>query len=374
MKVEKESYGFGDVSTTRNLIEERGFFMRKLTVVLAVVMLAVFAVPFGAAAQEQPIVWVGQGCFPTALPIGAFLPKWAEKVEEMSDGRLQIQVHSVGEIVPGPAVFESVRDGVLDVGQNTPAWQKGQYPAGDLFYTLPGGVTETNDLLVWMYGGGGAELMQEMYGDIIKVFPLGLTPPETGIWSTKPVRTLEDFRGLKIRSAGLCMELLEQLGASVVLLAGGEVVPALQRGVIDAAEFAIPSMDKGLGLNEVCDYVIGPPIHMGSNMFQLLINKDKWEALPQDLQAIVRDAAIAVTIDGYTRDWVESLVAFDEFKEQGIEFIKLSPEDQAKTYDMTIAILEKNAAQDEMFKKIWESQKAFIESNQDFFNFTKFDK
>jgi TRAP-type mannitol/chloroaromatic compound transport system substrate-binding protein len=348
--------------------------MRKLAVIFLAVLLAVSVVPFAAGAAEKPIEWVVQGCFTTSLPIGAFLPMWAEKVEALSGGRMKIQVHSVGEIVPGPAVFESVRDGVLDAGQNTPAWQKGQYPAGDLFYTLPGGVTETNDLLVWMYGGGGQELMQEMYGDIIKVFPLGLTPPETGIWSTKPVRTLADFKGLKIRSAGLCMELLEQLGASVVLLAGGEVVPSLQRGVIDAAEFAIPSMDKGLGLNEVCKYVIGPPIHMGSNMFQLMINKDKWAALPDDLKEIVKDAAMAVTIEGYTKDWVESLVVFDEFKEQGIEFIKLSPEDQAKAFDMTVAILEKNAATDPMFKKVWESQKAFIESNQDFFNFTKFDR
>jgi TRAP-type mannitol/chloroaromatic compound transport system substrate-binding protein len=348
--------------------------MKKFAVIILAILVAVSAVPFTAVAAEKPIEWIAQGCFPTSLPIGLFITKWAEKVEAMSGGRMKIQVHSEGEIVPGPAVFESVRDGVLDVGQNTPAWQKGQYPAGDLFYTLPGGVTETNDLLVWMYGGEGATLMQEMYGDIIKVFPLGLTPPESGIWSTKPVRTLEDFKGLKIRSAGLCMELLEQLGASVVLLAGGEVVPSLQRGVIDAAEFSVPSMDKGLGLNEVCKYLIGPPIHMGANMFQLMINKDKWAALPDDLKAIVEEAALAVTVERYAIDWVESLPAFESFKKQGIEFIKLSPEDQAKTFEMTVAILEKNAKGDKMFKKVWDSQKAFINSNQDFFNFTKFDR
>jgi len=122
--------------------------MRKLVVILSVVLIVAFMMPVGAVAEEKPIVWIGQSCFPTQLPLGAFFSMWAEKVEKMSNGRLVIEVHSAGEVVPPTAVFESVRDGVLDCGQNTPAWQKGQYPAGDLFYTLPGGITETNDLLV----------------------------------------------------------------------------------------------------------------------------------------------------------------------------------------------------------------------------------
>jgi len=346
--------------------------MKKKTLLLVLSVIMVFSMSVTAIAADS-IKWIGQSCFPVQLPVGMYFPMWADNVEEMSGGRLTIEVHGAGEIVPATSVFDSVRDGVLDCGQNTPAFQKGQYPAGDLFYTLPGGVTESNDLLVWMYGGEGQELAQEMYGDIIKVFPLGLTPPEE-IWSTKPVRTLDDIKGLKVRSAGLSMELWEKLGASVVLLPGGEVVPSLRRGVIDAAEFAFPSMDVGLGLHEVCDYVFGPPIHMGSNIFQLLINPKAWEKLPADLQEIVKNAAIASTFEGYARFWIDSIQAFEEIKEAGVEVIKLSPEDQQKALQLSYEILDEKSAEDPMFKKVWESQKNFLESYQEFNNLTKFDK
>jgi TRAP-type mannitol/chloroaromatic compound transport system substrate-binding protein len=346
--------------------------MKKKALLLVLSVIMVFTMSMTAVAADT-FKWVGQSCFPIQLPVGMYFPMWADNVEEMSGGRLTIEVHGAGEIVPATSVFDSVRDGVLDCGQNTPAFQKGQYPAGDLFYTLPGGITETNDLLVWMYGGEGQELAQEMYGDIIKVFPLGLTPPEE-IWSTKPVRTLDDIKGLKVRSAGLSMELWEKLGASVVLLPGGEVVPSLRRGVIDAAEFAFPSMDVGLGLHEVCDYVFGPPIHMGSNIFQLLINPKAWEKLPADLQEIVKNAAIASTFEGYARFWIDSIQAFEEIKEAGVEVIKLSPEDQQKALQLSYEILDEKSAEDPMFKKVWESQKNFLESYQEFNNLTKFDK
>jgi TRAP-type mannitol/chloroaromatic compound transport system substrate-binding protein len=170
------------------------------------------------------------------------------------------------------------------------------------------------------------------------------------------------------------MELWEKLGASVVLLPGGEVVPSLRRGVIDAAEFAFPSMDVGLGLHEVCDYVFGPPIHMGSNIFQLLINPKAWEKLPADLQEIVKNAAIASTFEGYARFWIDSIQAFEEIKEAGVEVIKLSPEDQQKALQLSYEILDEKSAEDPMFKKVWESQKNFLESYQEFNNLTKFDK
>ena len=349
---------------------KKGFALFVIALLMAFVM-------FGsgtAIAADKPIVWVGQSCFPVTLPVGMYFPMWADKVEAMSGGRLKIEMHGSGEIVPGPAVFESVRDGVLDCGQNTPGWQKGQYPAGDLFYTLPAGVTETNDLLVWMYGDEGAALEQEMYGDIIKVFPLGLTPPESGIWTTKPVKTLGDIKGLKVRSAGLSMELWQKLGASVVLLPGGEVVPSLRRGVIDAAAFAFPSMDVGLGLHEVCKYLMGPPIHMGSNIFQLLINTDKYNALPDDLKEIVKNAAVAATFEGYAKFWFESIKAFDEIKAAGVEITKLSPADQQLALRLSYEILDEKSQSDPMFKKVWESQKKFLASYEGMNNLVKFDK
>jgi TRAP-type mannitol/chloroaromatic compound transport system substrate-binding protein len=335
------------------------------------IVLLLAAVP--SLAAKKAIKWKGQSCFGLASPLGKYtIILWKEKVEKMSGGRLVIDLHDAGEIVPPTKVYDAVRDGLLDFGLNTPAWQKGKYPAGDLFYTLPGGILEFNDLIIWLYAGGGKELEQEMYGDEVIVFPLGLTPPEE-IWSKRPIRTLADIKGLKIRAAGLSMELWEKLGASVVLLPGGEVLPSLQRGLIDATEFLEPSVDYTLGLHEVCKYRFGPPVHMSNNIFQLLIKPATWKKLPDDLKAVVENAAIAATFEGYTRFWIDSIEYNKKIEEYGIITTKLSKEDQALTRKLGMEIIEEKAAKDPFFRKVWESQKAFIEKYRPYYNLTKFD-
>jgi TRAP-type mannitol/chloroaromatic compound transport system substrate-binding protein len=328
----------------------------------------------GGQAQMETYSWIVQSCFPNNMPLTErTIALWAEKVEAMSGGQLEITLHGAGEIVPGPEVFDAVRDGALDAGMNTPAWQKGEFPAGDLFYTLPGGVTEFHDLFVWEWGYGGKELEQEMYGDEIVVFPLGLTPPEQ-FWANRNITTAEDFSGLKVRSAGLSMDLWQALGGSPVLLSGGEVVPSLQRGVIDAAEFAFPSMDVPLGLPDVADFVYGPPIHMGSNKFQLVINPEKWAELPDHLKAIVENAATSATFEGYAQEWVATFESFQEMQEmEDLTIQKLPVEVQQRAIDLAFQILEEKSAEDEFFAKVWESQKSFLEDYQPYYEFSSFD-
>ncbi|MBW2154523.1 MAG: TRAP transporter substrate-binding protein DctP [Deltaproteobacteria bacterium] len=317
--------------------------------------------------------WKGQTCFGLASPLGKnTIVLWKQYVEQMSGGRLAITLHDAGEIVPPTKIYDAIRDGLLDFGLNTPAWQKGKYPAGDLFYTLPGGVLEFNDLIIWLYAGGGKELEQQMYGDEVIVFPLGLTPPEE-IWSKKPIRTLADMKGLKIRAAGLSMELWEKLGASVVLLPGGEVLPSLQRGLIDATEFLEPSVDYTLGLHEVCKYRFGPPVHMSNNIFQLMIKPAAWKKLPDDLKAIVEKAAMAATFQGYATFWMDSIEYNKKIEDYGIITTKLSKEEQAKTTKLAFEILEQKSKKDPYFAKVWTSQKAFIEKYKPYYNLTKFD-
>jgi TRAP-type mannitol/chloroaromatic compound transport system substrate-binding protein len=341
---------------------------------MAVVMVMVWLVTAAlAVAADNPIRWKGQGCFGLASPLGRHtIVLWKDYVEKMSGGRMVIELHDAGAIVPATKIYDAVRDGLLDFGMNTPAWQKGKYPAGDLFYTLPGGVLEFNDLLTWIYGGGGKELEQEMYKDELIVFPLGLSPPEE-IWTKRQVKTLADIKGMKIRAAGLSMDLWKRLGASVVLLSGGEVVPALQRGLIDAAEFLDASMDYSLGLHEVCKFRFGPPVHMSNNIFQLLIKTKSWKELPPDLQAIVEAAAMKATIQGYSNFWMETMVADQKLRELGIVTTKLSKADQAKTRKITFEILEDLSKQDAFFAKVWNSQKEFIKKQKPYFDLTKFD-
>lgn len=324
-------------------------------------------------AADKPMRWKGATCFGLTNPLGKYtIVLWKEKVEKMSGGRLIFDLHDAGAIVPPTKVYDAVRDGLIDFGLNTPAWQKGKYPAGDLFFTLPGGVLEFNDLILWLYAGGGKELEQAMYGEELIVFPLGLTPPEE-VWSKRPINTLKDIKGLKIRAAGLSMELWEKLGASVVLLAGGEVVPGLQRGLIDAAEFLEPSQDYALGLHEVCKYRFGPPVHMSNNIFQLLIKTKSWKDLPADLKAIVENAAIAATFEGYTRFWMDSIEFNKKIEDHGIKTTKLSKEDQAQTRKLAMEILEEKSKKDPYFAKVWKSQKEFIRKYKPYYDLTKFD-
>ena len=349
---------------------------RKFAFVI-LVLAALTVVTLGPAvdgyAAGKTITWKGQSCFGLASPLGQnSIVLWKKYVEEMSGGRMQITLHDAGEIVPPTKIYDAVRDGLLDFGMNTPAWQKGKYPAGDLFYTLPGGILQFNDLVLWLYGGGGKELEQEMYGNELVVFPLALSPPEE-IWSKKPINTLADIKGIKIRAAGLSMELWEKLGASVVLLPGGEVLPSLQRGMIDATEFLDPSYDYTLGLHEVCKYRFGPPIHMSNNIFQLLIKTKSWEALPADLKAIVEKAAMAATFQGYADFWQRSIEFNQKIEDYGTVTTKLSKEDQQKARVLALEILDEKSQQDPFFKKVWESQKAFIEKYKPYDDLTKFD-
>jgi TRAP-type mannitol/chloroaromatic compound transport system substrate-binding protein len=340
---------------------------------LGIILLALGLIAANSFAAESVIRWKGESCFPLGSPLGKYtIALWKQYVEEMSGGRISITLHDAGEIVPPTKIYDAVKDGLLDFGLNTPAWQKGKYPAGDLFYTLPGGILAFNDLILWMYGGGGKQLEQEMYGDELVVFPMGLTPPEE-IWSKKPIKTLDDIKGMKIRSAGLSMDLWAKLGASVVLLPTGEVLPALQRGLIDGTEVLDASMDYTLGLQEVCKYRFGPPIHMSNNIFQLMIKTKSWKELPDDLKAIVDKAAMAATFQGYADFWQDTIVYNKKIEEYGTITTKLSKADQDRARALAFQILDEKSAADPYFKKVWESQKAFIERYKPYYDLTKFD-
>jgi TRAP-type mannitol/chloroaromatic compound transport system substrate-binding protein len=343
-------------------------------VLMVLVIAMVFVITAGLSyAEAKKIRWKGQTCFGLATPLAKnTIILWKQNIEKMAGDRMEIELHDAGEIAPPTKIYDAVRDGLLDFGMNTPAWQKGRYPAGDLFYTLPAGILEFNDLIIWLYGGGGKELEQQMYGEELIVFPLGLTPPEE-IWSKRPINTLADIKGLKIRAAGLSMDLWEKLGASVVLLPGGEVLPSLQRGLIDAAEYLEPSVDYTLGLHEVCKYRFGPPVHMSNNIFQLLIQTKSWKALPDDLKAIVENAAMMATFQGYATFWTDSIKFNEKIEEYGIKTTKLSKEDQARCRELGFEILDEKSKKDPYFAKVWQSQKEFIEKYKPYYDLTKFD-
>jgi TRAP-type mannitol/chloroaromatic compound transport system substrate-binding protein len=199
----------------------------------------------------------------------------------------------------------------------------GKLPAAPLFGYIPFGM-DVLPYLTWFYQGGGAALYQELYKayDLGFAAPCGMLPSENLAWSNKPIRSLEDFKGLKFRTSGFWGEILSEAGASVMMLPAGEIYEALQRNVLDAGEFSIPSMDKDLAFHEIAKYLLVPGIHQPSTFLDITVNKKSWAKLPEDLKAIVKIAAQATTLEMVTlaiHDDIHALNFFEELADKVAE-------------------------------------------------------
>ena len=250
--------------------------------------------------------------------------------------------------------------GSIDAAHASPAYWIGKAPAGALFGYIPCGM-EAIPYLAWMYEGEGAKLYKELYEQFGFGFeaPCGIIPAEILAWSNKPIEKMEDFKGLKFRTSGYWGEILTEAGASVVMLPAGEIYEALQRSVIDAGEFSIPSMDKTLAFHEITKFLLVPGIHQPSTILDVLISKKAWSKLPDDLKEVVKNAAQATTIRMLTNSIFKDIEAMDFFKSKGITIKYLDPKIQQELYVRSVALMEKKAAGDAFFKKVWESQKQF---------------
>ena len=223
------------------------------TVLLATCLMLLCLPAVSSAKGDKPIVWKIQTPWPTAVWTHKSAEMWAKDVEALSGGQLKIDLYGPGEIVPAFEIFDAVRVGTLDAGLTWSGYNIGKYPSLTLLAATPGFM----DILgywTWIHAGGGKELWQEIYGDVVKVFPWGMTWAETGGWANKKIEKLDDFKGIKYRTSLIWGEILSEAGAAVITLPGGDVVPSLQRGTLDAAEFATPDLDFMLGFQDVAKY------------------------------------------------------------------------------------------------------------------------
>jgi TRAP-type mannitol/chloroaromatic compound transport system substrate-binding protein len=244
-------------------------------------------------------VWKVQSTWPAAdfhqvNPTGL-----KEKIEAMSGGRLKFDLMPAGAVVPAFELLDAVHKGILDAGHAWPGYWSGKHPAATLFSSVAGGPYGMNseDFLGWVFEGGGLELYNELMQKELRldvvVFPTFGEAPEPQGWFSNPIKTLADFKGLKFRAAGMSAEVFKAMGMSVVTLPGGEIVPALERGVIDAGEYSDPSSDMAMGFQDVRKYYHMPGVHQPTGFMELIVNKKKWDALPDDLKAIVKYASMA---------------------------------------------------------------------------------
>jgi TRAP-type mannitol/chloroaromatic compound transport system substrate-binding protein len=236
--------------------------------------------------------------WPKGLPgAGTGAERLAKTIEDMSGGRLKIKVFAAGELVPALKCMDAVMDGTADMGHDASFYHHGKSPAFSVFFAVPFGMT-AQEQAAWIYHGGGGALWDELNAKFgIVSFPAGQTACQSFGWFKKEINSMEDFKGLKMRIPGLGGELLKRVGGSAVLMPAGEIFAALQSGAIDAAEFIGPLNDLALGFHQVAKISYGPGIQEPGGMMQLMVNKQKYEALAKDLQMIIRVASRAMHED-----------------------------------------------------------------------------
>ena len=294
------------------------------------------------------------------MEIGA--KAFAENVKRMSNGRIQIEVFPSGTLGPGLKVSETVKNGVADMGHTWIGYDWGKDKTAVLFGGYAGS-SDTEKMLHWLYRAGGAELQREFRDQKFGLIsmPLFVRTSEVFLHSRKPVKTLKDLQGLKLRTAGAWLEISKGMGASPVTMPGGEVYTALERGTIDATEWGTLYENKSPGFHKVTKYVIIPGVHQPTAPFELLINKKAWGKLSSGDKKLVEDAAFMTTMNSWLTIGDEDAKALEFFKSKGNEIIELAPEVQYEGREAGVKWAEGVAKENAYFKKILDHQLAYFE-------------
>ena len=322
--------------------------------------------PMIAKAQAGPISMRWQSTWPAKDIFHEYALDFAKKVNDMTGGDLKIEVLPAGAVVPAFGLLEAVSKGTLDGGHGVLGYHYGKQNALALWNSGPAFGMDANMLLSWHKYGGGQELLAKLYNSIgmgaVQSFLYGPMATQPLGWFKKPITKSADFKGLKFRTNGLAIDLFTAMGAAVNALPGGEIVPAMDRGLLDAAEFNNATSDRILWFPDVSKVCMLQSYHQSAETFEIMFNKPKYDALPAKMKSIIAGAVEAASadmswkaIDRYSKDYIE-LQTKDKVK-----FYKTPDavlQDQLKLWE---AIVEKKSGENPLFKEIVASQKAFAE-------------
>lgn len=323
---------------------------------------AAMAAPMIAVAQS-PIVLKMQGAWGAKDIFNEMAEEYVKRVNDMAGGRLRIDYLVAGAVVKPFEVMDAVNKGVLDAGHHVPVYWYGKSKVASLFGSGPINGSDAPQMLAWIHRGGGMELYNELLKklnlDVVGYFAMPMPTQPLG-WFKKPLASADDLKGLKYRTVGLAADLMQELGVRVTQLPGGEIVPAMDRGVIDAFEFNNPTSDRRFGAQDVAkNYMMGS-FHQAMEFFEIIFNKKKHDSLPADLKAILRHAAEAASssnwwtaMDNYSKDF-DALGTTD--KVNIIRTPKSIFDAQIKAWDV---VSKKLSDEDPFFKKVVDSQKAW---------------
>ncbi|MBN8967823.1 MAG: twin-arginine translocation signal domain-containing protein [Rhizobiales bacterium] len=325
----------------------------------------------GAATVAAPAVVQAQGpvnmrfqsTWPSKDIFHEYALDYAKKVNDMTGGDLKIEVLPAGAVVPAFGLLEAVSKGTLDGGHGVLVYHYGKQNALALWGSGPGYAMDANMLLAWHKYGGGKELLDKLYKSIganVVSFPYGPMPSQPLGWFKKPVTKVEDMKGLKFRTVGISIDVFSGMGLAVNALPGGEIVAAMDRGLLDAAEFNNASSDRILGFTDVSKVCMLQSYHQNSEQFEVMFNKNKYDSLPEKIRAILDNAAEAASadmswkaIDRYSKDYVEM-----QTKDK-VKFYKTPDSVLQKQLEVYDQVVEKKSAENPLFKEIVASQMAF---------------
>jgi TRAP-type mannitol/chloroaromatic compound transport system substrate-binding protein len=315
-------------------------------------------------AQGKSFQWKMVTTWPPGLPIlqtGA--ERFAKRVEELSEGRLKITVYAGGELVPPLNTFDAVSQGTVEAGSSAAYYWAGKTPASQWFCAVPFGLN-AQGMYTWIVSGGGLKLWEETYAPFNVVpRPAGSTGVQMGGWFKKKIETMEDIKGLKFRIPGLGGKVYAKAGAAVVLLAGGEIYTALERGAIDGTEWVGPYHDLRMGFHQAAKYYYYPGWHEPGSLAEFIFNKKAYESLPTDLRAVVDAACNDTGIWMLSEFEFHNGAALRELVEKHKVEVLRFPESVLKTMKkLSAEALEEEASKDPMAKKVHEAFKSFQKS------------
>jgi len=340
--------------------------MKKISLALTCVFL--FAVIFGisansALAEEKPVLLKVPICFATTLPGLGSTIKWvAERIPMASNGSIKMKVYEPNKIVAPFEILDAVSKGKINAGYSVSGYWAGKIPASPFFTAVPFG-PEAGEYLAWLYYGNGMKLWQEMYdshGYNVKVFLCGIIAPETSGWYKEPIKSIEDYKGLRIRFFGFGGDTLSKLGASVSLIPGGEIFPALEKKAIDGTEFSMPAIDKLLGFHKIAKFNYFPGWHQQATLFELLVNKDVYNAMSDHQKMVLEMMCKAATADAFAyTEAIQSAAMKENVEKNGVTNMYWSDDMLAEFKAAWELVAAEQSAKDPFFKKVWDDLSAF---------------
>jgi TRAP-type mannitol/chloroaromatic compound transport system substrate-binding protein len=313
-----------------------------------------------AAAQDKRVTLKMGSAFPSKLvQLGSLGKSLSDKVERISGGSVRLKFFEPHALVPPLEMFDAISAGSLDAAWSTPGYWFGKEKALALFSAVPFGPS-AGEYLAWIYYGGGYDMMKKIYAkhNIVSLM-CGVIAPEASGWFRKEIKSVDDLKGLKMRFFGLGAKVMEKVGVSTQLIAGGDIYPALERGSIDATEYSMPAIDLNLGFYQIAKHYYFPGWHQQATLFDLMIAKDKWEALSKTQQAQLEVACGDNIREGLAEGEAIQHKALAELKAKGVNIHRWPPEILNALETAWNEVAAELAAEDATFKETWNSLQKF---------------